>query len=217
MLAMSRKIHWEVLSSKQKALLPKLKFLKEQGFYLADGTAIALQLGHRASLDFDFYTQLEFEADKLRETINKQLPQAKITVEQKHTLLGKINQSGLSLFYYPYPVIRPFVTIDDFLDLLSLEDLSAMKMLAIGDRGTRRDFIDIYCLIKLFGLEKILKFVEEKYPQFDSYHAFLALTYFKDAQAPEDRGYQILQDLPSWPEIKNFLIKKTAEYKTKLQ
>lgn len=158
---------------------------------------MALQIGHRTSLDFAFYTQAEFEAGKLRKAINNHLPQAKITVEQKHTLLAKTNDSGLGLFRYPYPVIRPFVTINEVIDLLSLEDLAAMKMIAIGDRGTRRDFIDIYCLIEHFGLEKILKFVREKYPHFDSYHAFLALTYFKDAEQTEEREYRILQDIPS--------------------
>ena len=64
-------MYWQVLGKKQINLLKKLKFLKNYGFYLAGGTALALQIGHRTSVDFDFYTQRKFDSRKLREEFDE--------------------------------------------------------------------------------------------------------------------------------------------------
>lgn len=210
---MKNKIYWKVLTERQKELLPKLKFLKEKDFYLGGGTALALQIGHRASMDFDFYTRKEFDDEKISQMIIKQLPQAEIETQQKNTILGRVVDSGLSLFHYPYPVIKPLVVVDNYVNLLSLEDLVAMKLIALAQRGTRRDFIDLYFLIDHLGLKKSFQSIKKKYPRYDSYHVFLALTYFRNAEDEEKGRYKMLKPIPEWSKMKEFFIKKTQQFK----
>jgi hypothetical protein len=111
-------------------------------------------------------------------------------------------------------MIRPFFHTKHLL-LLSLEDISAMKLIAIIQRGERRDFIDIYFLIQRFGLENIFSYSEEKYPGiFNPYLALQALTYFEEAEGalPGSR-IGIFNDRPGWGEVKEYLIKVVTEYK----
>lgn len=212
---MTDRIHYEILTDEQKELLPKLAFLKDAGFYLAGGTALALQIGHRTSIDFDFYKRESFDSPIISSLIAQKIPKTTIEIMQKDTILGRIGESGLSLSHYPYDIIKPFKSAGAAADLLSLEDIAAMKILAIGDRGRRRDFIDLYFLISIFGLEQIFEFVRKKYPLFDSYHAFLGLTYFKDAQN-EDRKYTLIKKVPSWSDMKKFFINQALQYKNKM-
>jgi hypothetical protein len=136
----------------------------------------------------------------------------KIATKQEHTLLGELEDSGFSVFYYPYQLIQALVKIEYF-NLLSLEDLAAMKLIALGDRGKRRDFVDLYFLIKQFGLARLFEFVKEKYPGYDIYHAFLRLTYFEDAEKRELGRYQMLREAPEWEDLKHFFILKANQFK----
>jgi hypothetical protein len=209
-------IHWQVLSKNQKKLLPKLKFLKEQGFYLAGGTALALQIGHRTSLDFDFYKEKEFRAEAVSAKLSDVLAEGRIIREAEGTVIAEIDrqgENGISLFHS----VRPFVAVDGYLNLVSLEDIAAMKLLAIADRGARRDFIDLYFLISRFGLEEIFGFLKEKHPRYDGFHALLGLTYFEDADGGKEEGrYRMLKSVPEWRQLKKFFVKKALDFKKKM-
>lgn len=151
-----------VLDKKREDLLNKLGFLKDSGFYLAGGTSLALQIGHRTSLDFDFYTKKEFEPPRLREEFDKRFKKVREIHVAEGTLILDIEGIELSFFKYLYKLVKPCLKLED-VNLASLEDIAAMKILAISQRGKRRDFIDIYFLIQKFGLKKIMELTKKKW------------------------------------------------------
>jgi predicted nucleotidyltransferase component of viral defense system len=205
-------LYFSVLPKKQIQLLRKLKFLKKYGFYLAGGTALALQIGHRTSVDFDFYTEKKFDSRKLREEFDKRFKKVQEIYIAEDTLELNIDGVGVSFFKYPYKLIRPCQKINE-INLASKEDIAAMKIISISQRGRKRDFIDIYFLIKEFGLEQIIQFVKEKYPMFNIYVGLQGLTYFKDAdEDPEKVRFKLLKEV-KWTEIKKFIIQEVKKFK----
>jgi predicted nucleotidyltransferase component of viral defense system len=205
-------LYFSVLPKKQIQLLRKLKFLKKYGSYLAGGTALALQIGHRTSVDFDFYTEKKFDSRKLREEFDKRFKKVQEIYIAEDTLELNIDGVGVSFFKYPYKLIRPCQKINE-INLASKEDIAAMKIISISQRGRRRDFIDIYFLIKEFGLEQIIQFVKEKYPMFNIYVGLQGLTYFKDAdEDPEKVRFKLLKEV-KWTEIKKFIIQEVKKFK----
>lgn len=205
-------MYFECLNRKQIKVLKKLGFLGKQGFYLAGGTALALQLGHRRSMDLDFYTKKKFDYKKLREKLKEKFKEVIFIQGEEDTLIVKIDQVAASFFRYPYPLIFPTIESDDFPPMASTKDIAAMKVIAIADRGIKRDFYDIYFLLKEFSLEKIFKWVKKKYPEFNIYSAVRGLTYFDDAETKYQRRVYLFEYV-FWPEVKKFLIKKTNEYR----
>jgi len=181
------------------AILGKSNILSQA--YLAGGTACALQIGHRISLDLDFFTDQEFSTNLVLNQLSK-LPGFKLDQTEKWTILGSFPKVKFSYFYYPYPLIKktsPFSQIN----LASLEDIAAMKIAAICDRGSKRDFIDLYFLVKKFPLIEILKFYDKKYGKLSNniYHIIRSLEYFVDAE--EQKSPKMLIPV-SWEEIKTF-------------
>ncbi|MFH1902997.1 MAG: nucleotidyl transferase AbiEii/AbiGii toxin family protein [Candidatus Omnitrophota bacterium] len=209
------KLFWEVLGKEQKKLLPALRFLKKAGFYLSGGTSLALQIKHRTSVDFDFYTPSEFDSTAVYQKFLEQKPESILLNRlAEDTLLLELNNTGVSLFTYPYPLIKSFV-ISDYLNLASLQDIAAMKMIAIIQRGTKRDFIDLYFLIKKMGLAEILKSSKEKYRGFNEYLALQALTYFGDAEGEnKKRKVKFFEDF-DWEKAKKFFISEANKIKEK--
>ena len=171
---------------------------------------MALQLGHRTSIDFDFYRQRGFLASLLLEKFQKELRNISVDVEKEDTLILESKNSGISLFKYNYPVIKSFVETEELL-LLSLEDIAAMKIVSLIQRGRKRDFIDIYFLLERFGIERILKFTQEKYGRlYNEYLALRSLTYFVDADAEdvsEEKRFKLLSKI-SWGQIKKGIVNK---------
>ncbi len=206
-------IYFSILSSRQIKLLKKLEFLKERSFYLAGGTALALQIGHRTSLDFDFYTEKEFDSRKLREEFDKRFKEVQEIYIAEDTLGLSVDGIGVSFFRYSYPLIKPLREAEGIF-LASIEDIAAMKILAISQRGRKRDFIDIFFLIKEFSLKQIIEFIKEKYPMFNIYVGLQGLTYFKDAdEDPEKSRCRLLKKV-RWGETKKFIIKEVNKLKS---
>jgi hypothetical protein len=199
------------LSRKQIKLLEQLGFLKKYGFYLAGGTALAIQVGHRTSLDFDFYTKKSFDSKKLQHFLEKKFEETILLQKDEDTLIVKINDVAVSFFKYSYPLIFSLVKQGKFPPMASKEDIAAMKIIAISDRGTKRDFVDIYFLLQEFSLKKILNFVKKKYPNFNIYVALRGLTYFVDADKKQTRKLYLFYGV-SLKEIKKFLIDEVRKY-----
>lgn len=209
------KIFLEILNKKQKEILPYLFFLKERKFYLAGGTGIALQLKHRSSMDFDFYISKGFDAEKIYHLFQRQ-KSFKILLDliAKDTLLLELNNIKVSLFTYPYPLIKTLIK-STYFNIASLEDIAAMKIIAIIQRGIRRDFIDLYFLIKKIGLEKIFNLAKRKYPGFNEYLVLQALTYFRDAEREvNERNINFFAPF-NWEEIKKFFISEVNKIREK--
>jgi len=197
------------------ALLGKSGILKDA--YLAGGTSCALQIGHRISLDLDFFTEKEFDTETILKQL-EQLPGFKLDETAKWTILGSFPKVKFSYFYYPYPLIKKTLQFSQ-INLASLEDIAAMKIDAICSRGTKRDFIDLYFLAKRFSLERIFKFYDQKYSRLlnNIVHITRSLYYFADAEPQESP--KMLKKV-SWEEVKKFFQDQTiklAKDKLKLQ
>ncbi|MEW5758106.1 MAG: nucleotidyl transferase AbiEii/AbiGii toxin family protein [Candidatus Omnitrophota bacterium] len=193
----------ETLSKETKdalILLGKTAFFDKA--YLAGGTACALQLGHRISVDLDFFTPEEFDtsvlADGLRKAVGFKLEQ-----QRWATLLGTINEAKFSIFYYKYPVLfgsNPLFNIN----ILDLRDIAAMKIDAISTRGIKRDFIDLYFLCQSgISLKDMLLFYDRKYGTLASniIHIQKSLVYFIDADV--SIMPRMLKKI-SWEEVKKY-------------
>ena len=175
---------------------------------LVGGTALALQYGHRQSVDLDFFGHLPEDRDVLLEMIHSI---GKVTVlnQSKAILQTVINDVKVDFVDYSrYPWIDEPVKGDGFA-LASDKDIAAMKVNAIIGRGTRKDFIDLYILLKHYSLAEILDFYRRKYPEFSEYRALLSMTYFEDAE---------MQDMPiifidtTWDEMKTEIIQAVKAY-----
>ncbi len=212
------KIHRQVLDQTRQKLLNQLSFLKGKDFYLAGGTALALQLGHRTSIDFDFYTLQKFDPHQLLRQLKSKLnlPLQSLFSDEE-TLRLLINGVETSFFFYPYQLIAPLVEYSRGVELAALPDLAAMKAVAIVQRAKKRDFYDFYYLLThTFSLEKILSFVSQKYPEYDFGHILVALVYFEEVEKDnEEERIRLLGSWPSWEEIKRRIIDEVRNYQLK--
>lgn len=204
-----------VLDKKRRTLLTKLGFLTDYGFYLAGGTSLALQIKHRTSLDFDFCTPKEFYPSKLKDEFNERLKGVKEIHIAKDTLILEIEGVIVSFFAYPYKMLEPYVQLGE-VKLASLKDIAAMKIVAIAQRGRRRDFIDMYFLINIFGLKEIINSAKQKYPKLNIYTVLQGLTYFKDAdEDSEEKRLRLFEEV-NWRKVKNDIIKNVNQVRPQL-
>ncbi|MBI5144706.1 MAG: nucleotidyl transferase AbiEii/AbiGii toxin family protein [Candidatus Omnitrophica bacterium] len=138
--------------------------------YLAGGTACALQIGHRISVDLDFFTPEEFDAKELTRSLRK-IGKFELDKQSWGTILGVLEKVKFSIFVYRYPVLFPFKSLFD-INIIDLRDIAAMKIDAISTRGIRRDFVDLYFIdadaapmpkmIKEVGWAEIKRYFEKE-------------------------------------------------------
>jgi hypothetical protein len=176
-------------------------------FYLAGGTALALQLGHRVSVDLDFFREEPFDSSQ---EVSK-LPGEGWSISRIEPGTAHLEYQGVhvSLLAYPYPLLRPtsiaVAPIDARIRLASIEDIIAMKLSAIGSRGARRDFIDLFFALHRKGLDLLgaLSLFDEKFRgvSFDRYHFARALTYFADAE--REPMPKMLESV-KWDDVRRF-------------
>jgi predicted nucleotidyltransferase component of viral defense system len=154
---------YSVLDQKRKNLLPLFKIFKKDS-YLAGGTGLALQLGHRKSYDFDFFSEERFDENKLFKKIISNLGnhQVQKTLADKSSLFVVFdNEINVNFIYYRYPLIKPTIKTK-YISLASLEDIVCMKLLAISERIEFKDYVDIYYILKRIPLKKLIIFFEKK-------------------------------------------------------
>lgn len=188
------------------ALLGKQDFLKTT--YLAGGSSLALQFGHRRSIDFDFFSENEFEPKYVKSGLEKIGNYVGENLTPK-TMVGTFNNVKFSLFYYPYALIsntKKYMGIT----LADSKDIAAMKLVAITDRGTKKDYIDLYFLSKKnFSFEDMFLFYDKKYHNFKTNKLTLlkAIQYFEDAE--HSNMPEMIEDI-TWNEVKKFFKKETV-------
>lgn len=208
-------MYLEILNSKQKEILPNLFFTKKADLYLAGGTALALQLGHRTSIDFDFYTKKHFKKGNLMKVFKNNLSKdysIKVLRDIDDTLETQIDGLHLSCFHYPYKLIYKTLNFKG-VEIASIGDIAAMKIVAISQRGIRRDFIDIYYLINKIGLAKIFSITQKKFPEFDLYNGLRGLVYFIDTDKDKQVSRVKLVEDINWLKIKKFIQGQVKQYK----
>lgn len=199
--------HPEILQGAQPQVLRQLSpLISPRQFYLAGGTALALHLGHRFSIDFDWFTP-EKITDPLRLAQDLRDEGAPfVTGSTEHgTLHGTMEDVRLSFMEYHYPLLEPLVFWPEFgCQLSSPADLACMKLSAVAQRGSKKDFIDIYALgSNIFPLRDMLAMYQRKYSVKDISHVLYGLAYFDDAEG--ERGLKLLWEI-DWQ-----LVKKTIQ------
>ncbi len=195
------------------ALLGKNNVLPKRT-YLAGGSCLSLHFGHRISVDFDFFTRTSFKgkviAEKLRKIGDFKLQEA----GEKDTLLGLFNNVKFSLFFYDYPLLfKPYKLEEIF--LADPRDVAAMKLVAIMDRGTKKDFIDLFFLVKKgISIDDAFGFYEKKYKNLSNnlYSLIKSLSYFEDAERTEMP--EMIEEV-SWEKIKEFFRKEVIRLANK--
>jgi len=149
-------------------------------FVVAGGTALALMLGHRKSVDIDLFCNTGFDEGRLLEHIEKKFDFQMNSISRS-TIRGSIGDIRVDLIAHDYPFLREPLVMDG-VRLLSMEDVAAMKVNAISGDGTRvKDFIDIYFLLREFSFKDILGFFSKKYSSRNNAHALKSLAWFDDA------------------------------------
>jgi len=179
--------------------LQKIPLLAET--CLVGGTALALQIGHRKSIDLDFFGKLDFEIQELIDKI-KEFANLTILSESKNIHIYSINEIKVDFVNYKYPWIDDAICEDGIL-LAGIRDIAAMKISAIIGRGTKKDFIDIAFLLQRFSLKEILDFYSLKYNDGSIFAAMKSLTYFDDAEG-DIMPYMLMKK--TWKQTKKEII-----------
>ncbi len=206
-------MHQEAITSKARKIFKKLKYFSE--FYLAGGTALALQLGHRVSVDFDFFWGKNIPKDLLSKAriIFKDF-EVKTIVNHSEQLTMIIEGVNVSFIRYPFPVISKFIKHQEVKILPALE-IAVMKAYALGKRATLKDYIDLYFVLKekIGTLGDIIILCEKKYgKEFDPRLFLEQLIYLKDIEEIE---IQFLKETVSMSEIEEFFEEEVKKIKIK--
>lgn len=210
---MDRQLFWDILDSPRTDILPLFAQFKAS-FYLADNTALALQLGHRDSIDFGFFSEDSFSTIELEKKVEQIFVGDQIirTHETTNALSIVIDSSiKLSFFSYPYKLIRPPIE-DNYFRMASIEDIGAMKLSAITGRSTLKDYVDLYFILQRIGLKQLLEEATTKFPTIDSSAMLKSLVYFADIK--EEPILFKHGDNVSLDTIKEFLSETVKAYLT---
>lgn len=199
-------LYLETVESSTLELLKKLQRLPVlEQTRLVGGTALALQLGHRKSIDLDFFGTVDCEAEYLRESIAG-IASLTILKESPHIHIYIVDGIKVDIVNYKYPWLDD-VVLEQGLRLASVNDIAAMKITAIIGRGTKKDFIDIAFLLHHFSLEEILHFYAAKYNDSSVFMAMKSLAYFDDAEADPMPDMFVNQ---SWQQVKAHILSKIS-------
>jgi predicted nucleotidyltransferase component of viral defense system len=204
--------YWEAVSPEMRDLmriLGRLPFL--QRFYLAGGTALALQIGHRRSIDLDFFSETDEVDERSRGEILRALAALQVQVIENTggNLLLLANGIRTGFFSYGYPLVKSTRPVEN-IALASLEDIGLMKCDALNTRGSRKDFYDLYYLSRHISIEQLLEFSAEKYAYYRDFPLMVleSMTLF-DA-ADRDIQPELLEDLP-WEAVKLFFVQQARK------
>jgi predicted nucleotidyltransferase component of viral defense system len=201
--------HWEVVSPEMRQLLTALgqqSFLSN--FYLAGGTGLSLQIGHRRSVDFDFFSETDEVTEKRAEEITRSLNSFSIQVIERTlgNLVFLADNIRIGFFGYGYPLIHSTMELEN-VALASIADIGLMKCDALITRGSRKDFYDLFYIARSIPLSDLLQLGSKKYTQFRDFPLLVleSMTLFDNA----DLDFQpLLYDRIAWEEVKSFFMQQ---------
>jgi len=204
--------HEEVLDKRGLEAVRRLAPVLRGGFYLAGGTALGLRLGHRKSLDLDFFSHDRTldRADRAALFGSLKASGAAEALEEKDgTMHLRLEDTEVSLFHYPYRLLER-VSEWNGLEIASIEDIAAMKLGAAAGRGLRKDFIDLYFVCRNRTVAEAICWAGKKFPDHPNFsaQAAKALVYFEDAE--KDPMPRMLKPV-KWGEIKSFFKKEVPK------
>ena len=191
----------------QKALRRLAEIGATDAFYLAGGTGLALLLGHRRSVDLDFFSRTNrLQSDERRTLLAqlRRLPAWTLLQVRDGTVQGRVGRVRVSFFWYPEPLIKPLLRHGP-VRIASTVDIGLMKIGAVIGRGARKDFIDLYAICRHIPLSRLLALAPKKFRDSRDFtlQALRALSFFDDA----DKDPPVIAPTPvvaDWTRVKAF-------------
>jgi hypothetical protein len=200
--------HYKTVDLSTLELLKRLQSLDElKGLRLAGGTSLALQYGHRKSIDLDLFGKLEIGSDELIDVL-KTVGEVKVIKDSKRIHTYTIDGVKTDIVEYNYPWIDDALVYDG-LSLASDKDIAAMKLNAVSGRGTKKDFIDVFFILKRMDLSAMVELFEKKYNDGSVYLVLRSLVYFDDAEEDLD---PVMFEQYNWESIKIFISNAVKHY-----
>lgn len=201
-------LHLSTVDTATLELLKSLMLIDEfSNLRLVGGTSLALQIGHRKSIDLDLFGEVNFETiDK--PTAFKNFRKVVALSTSKNINIYSINDVKVDFVNYSYPWLQDHLVFDG-IRLAGIEDIAAMKIAAITGRGSRKDFVDIYFLLQNHSLGEMLGFYKKKYFDASEYLALKSLTYFVDAE--DDMDVAVTKGV-AWDSIKSVILNAVEEW-----
>jgi predicted nucleic-acid-binding protein len=205
----------DTLPEELKAILKKITpAVRAERFYLAGGTGLAFQIGHRVSEDLDFFRDVSFDPNSLLFTLKSKTDSSEEVIIETHTLLVILEGARCSFFFYEVPLIYEPVVFEG-LSVADWRDIVAEKFKTISQRGSKKDFYDILAIMrsKMLTIEETVSIFKKRFGQtgLNTYHVLRSLTYFEDADGEPDpsmlKGYTF-----TWEEVKSFFVKNIKEF-----
>lgn len=177
-------------------------------FYLVGGTSLALQMGHRVSIDLDLFTTEPFDKSELMDLLNVHFEDVSLESEGSSMLITNINQVKVDFVKMGYPILFPTLEIEG-VRMLNIRDIAPMKLKAIAQRGSKKDFYDIYFLLDILPLPEMLRLFSEKFKQQEIFHVIKSLTYFEDAEQYADP--KVFDAGITWKKVKHRVFREVQQ------
>lgn len=212
-------MYWNIIDKDRYSLLKKIsETISLPNYYMIGGTALSLQLCLRESYDFDFCVPEEFNNEILLQELKK-LGKLEVKQNQKGTCDVILNDVQVSFFYYPNEILKDFIIDVDMpkLKIASILDIAVMKIIAIGGRGAKKDFFDLYNIINNNNItidELINGLIKKSGNNINYVNTIMGLSYFEDAES---------EILPktfveyNWEKIKKFFVNFQKDFQKKLE
>lgn len=178
-----------------------------QQFNLVGGTGLALQIGHRNSIDLDLFTAYDYDSKNILPVLQT-IGNLDILIDKPPFLQVRLNDVKMDFLKFPYPFVQDFIEIEG-IRLATLENIAIMKLMAIARRGVKKDFIDLYFILEHYSLAELVEIFESKLPGIDMFHILKSLTYFDDADPDADPK---MFKKVTWPRIKQTISEKTNDF-----
>jgi predicted nucleotidyltransferase component of viral defense system len=192
--------------------LELLKSLLKEPFlannFLVGGTSLALQMGHRFSIDLDLFTHDAFEADPLLEALRSKFKVQPLTVTDT-IFIAVVEGIKVDCVHFKYPFSFPVIQ-EDGVRMADARDVAPMKLDAVTKRGSKKDFYDMYYLFEQFTPIQVLEWYTNMFQHSTSFHVIRSLTYFEDAEETEDPI--VFDKKVTWPLVKERMIKVVRDY-----
>jgi predicted nucleotidyltransferase component of viral defense system len=173
-------------------------------FSLTGGTALALQMGHRISVDLDFFGNKEFSPDEIVDLLQDLKPLTMIS-QRKNILILNVQNVKVDFVNYRYPLIADLIR-EGSIRLHAPEDIAAMMLAAIAGRGRKRDFYDIHFLFSLFTLRQMMDYYNRKFEDGSEMMVARSLTFFEDADL--DEMPNLVGELVPWPNVRHRILQE---------
>ncbi len=189
-------------------LLKKLMSLPHlDQFFLVGGTALALKMGHRESIDLDLFTTQDFDKDDLLMLLREDFD-VRVEVTSPSIFITRVNEVKVDFVRFRYKMLYPIVPTEG-VRMPDIRDIAAMKLDAVTKRGSKKDFYDIYFLLKEMTLYELLQLHYEKFQHSTQFHVIKSLNYFEDAEPQDDPI--VFNKKITWEKVKIELIKEVKK------